>query len=101
MLLQVILKKEASTVLYPMAINPKDVVSVVFVEPDTVLRQPESDEHVSAITFNKQILVGLNKQGEKVYIEDAFVAGHFQEISIALQLDTDGRIADEVEMKNN
>ena len=47
-----------------------------------------------------KILVGLNEQGEKYYLEDAFFTGHFQEISIGLKLDTDGRITDEVALKN-
>ena len=100
MLLQIIVGKGSFTSFYPVAVNPKNIVSVSFVDPSSVLNEPDHDEHISAVTFQKKILVGLNEQGEKIYLEDAFVTGHFQEISIGLKLDTDGRIADEVALKN-
>lgn len=100
MLLQIIVGKGAITSFFPIAVSPQNVTSVSFVDPSSVFSKPEYDEHVSAVTFNQKVLVGLDEEGEKVYLKDAFVTGHFQEISIGLKLDTDGRIAYDVAMQN-
>lgn len=100
MLLQVIQGRGAVTSYFPIAVDPKNVASVSFVDPSAILLKPDFDEHVSAVTFYEKILIGLNRDGEKTYLQDCFVTGHFQEISIDLGLDTDGSIADQVAMKN-
>lgn len=98
MLLQVIQGRGAMTSYFPIAVNPKNIVSVSFVDAGTILLKPEIDEHVSAVTFYEPLLVGLTRDGEKQYLSDAFVTGHFQDISIGLGLDTDGSIGEQVAM---
>ena len=100
MLLQIIDGKGSICSFFPVAVNPENIVSVSYVNSSSILHTPDWDEHVSAITFKEKILVGIDKEGEKSYLKDAFVTGHFQELSINLGLDTDGRIAYEVAMKN-
>lgn len=100
MLLQVIQGRGGVTSYFPIAVDPANVVSVSFVDAATILMQPASDEHVSAVTFYEPVLVGLTRDGEKRYISDAFVTGHFQEISIGLGLDTDGSIAEQIAMRD-
>lgn len=92
MLLQVIQGRGAVTSFFPIAVNPNNIVSVSYVDAATILMQPGSDEHVSAVTFYEPVLVGLTREGEKRYLSDVFVTGHFQEISVGLGLDTDGSI---------
>lgn len=97
MLLQVIQGRGAVTRYFPIAVDPNNVVSVSYVDADTILMQPDRDEYVSAVTFYEPVLVGLTEEGEKRYLSDVFVTGHFQDISVGLGLDTDGSIKAQME----
>lgn len=106
-LLQVANPKAGNWKFHPLAVSPDIVASVVFspkinifIEEDT---SGSDDTEYSVVTFKKPICVEVileNGEVIKKMADTVLVTGHFQEVSIALGLDTHGEIQEDIDLRN-
>ena len=57
MLLQIIVGKGSFTSFYPAAVNPQNVVSVSFVDPSSVLNDPDHENIFQQLHLRKKYLL--------------------------------------------
>lgn len=95
MLLQIIIGNKTMRSFHPIAVHPDNVLATCWVEPKDVFIEPKLDEYITFVTLKEKIVIAVDNNGDPVFSKQFMVNGHFQEISIALGLDTTGEIAEE------
>jgi hypothetical protein len=106
-LLQVATPNPGEWTYHLLTVSPSNVAAVVY-SPNIDIHVKEdwsgsADCEYSVVTFKQPICVRVdieNQQVNHVMASSVLVTGHFEEISIKLGLDTDGKIQEEIFLRD-